>query len=175
MDRTQQTLNADDLGTPSGWRLLARHQLGAAVATLVDFGTMIGCVHGGLLPVMGTAIGSTCGAVANFTMGRQWIFPAGSTSRVYPQVLRYGLISVLSLALNALGELVVHDIAHVQYVMARMLVAGVVGLAWNYPLHRAWVFAPRVDRMSHPFRRAGRWSNSTPGMTAHVCDPSSDS
>lgn len=124
---------------------MARHQLGALAATLVDFAVMIGCVHAGLPPVAGTAVGAGSGAVANFSLGRHWIFPAGSPERVRRQAVRYAVVSLASLALNTLGEFVVHDVAHVQYVLARVVVAGVVGLAWNYPLHRAWVFAPRSE------------------------------
>lgn len=136
------------IGTPPerphrGWRVLARHQLGALVATLVDFGTMIACVHAGLRPVSGTAIGAACGAIVNFTLGRRWIFPTGSPRRLDRQALRYAVVSLSSLGLNTLGEHVAHDLAHVQYVLARVLVAGVVGLGWNFPLHRGWVFAPR--------------------------------
>jgi putative flippase GtrA len=58
------------------------------------------------------------------------------------QVLRYGIVSIASLLLNALGEFVVHDRLRVQYVAARLVVAVLVSVAWNYPLHRAWVFAP---------------------------------
>ena len=113
------------------------------MATLVDFGTMIACVHAGLPPVAGTAIGAGCGAVTNFTLGRHWIFPTRTPGRLDGQALRYGVVSLASLALNTLGEFVVHDLAHVQYVIARVMVSGVVSLGWNYPLQRGWVFAPR--------------------------------
>ena len=61
------------------WRVLARHQLGALAATGVDFAVMIACVRAGLAPAAGTAIGATCGAAMNFTLGRRWIFPAGTS------------------------------------------------------------------------------------------------
>ncbi len=129
-----------------GWRGVARHQAGALVATLVDFGTMIACVRAGLPPVAGTAIGASCGAVTNFSLGRHWIFRVVSPGRIQGQALRYAIVSLSSLALNTLGEFVVHDVAHVQYIVARLIVAGVVGVGWNYPLHRGWVFAERGGR-----------------------------
>jgi putative flippase GtrA len=128
------------VSSPRGWRVIARHQLGALAASVVDFLVMIGCVHAGLVPVAGTAIGATCGAVTNFTLGRHWIFRASTHGSAPRQAGRYAVASFTSLALNTLGEFVVHDVAHVQYVVARLLVAGFVGLAWNYPVHRAWVF-----------------------------------
>ena len=126
------------------WRVVARHQIGALVATAVDFGTMIALVHAGLSPVAGTAIGASCGATANFTMGRHWIFPADTPARVHRQITRYAIVSAASLGLNTLGEFVMHDVLHMQYVVARLIVAVLVSLAWNYPLHRAWVFASRA-------------------------------
>jgi putative flippase GtrA len=122
---------------------LARHQLGALAATIVDFSVMIACVHGGLSPVAGTAVGAACGAVTNFMLGRHWIFPSDSPDRADRQALRYGLVSASSLGLNTLGEFALHNGAHAQYVLARLLVSLTVSLAWNYPLQRVWVFAPR--------------------------------
>jgi putative flippase GtrA len=128
-------------GVRGGYYALARHQLGALGATLVDFATMIACVHAGLTPVAGTALGAGVGAAANFALGRYWVFPAGLPGRARRQAIRYALVSLSSLALNTLGELLLHDVAHMQYVLARVVVAGAVSLAWNFPLQRGWVFA----------------------------------
>ena len=127
-----------------GWRVVARHQLGSLVTTGVDFSAMIALVHLGLTPVAGTAIGATCGAVTNFALGRHWIFPADAPARVHRQAVRYAIVSAASLGLNTLGEFVMHDLLRVQYVVARLIVAVVVSLSWNYPLQRAWVFASRT-------------------------------
>jgi putative flippase GtrA len=129
------------------WRTLAKHQAGALASTAVDFGVMIAVVQAlGLSPVMGTVAGATAGASVNFTLGRRWIFPTGGPTRVHPQAVRYAVVSLASLLLNALGEFVLHDLLRVQYVAARLVVAVVVSIAWNYPLHRAWVFAPARSR-----------------------------
>jgi putative flippase GtrA len=127
-----------------GWRVVARHQLGALVTSAVDFAVMITAVHLGLTPVAGTAIGASCGAVTNFTLGRQWIFPADAPARMHSQAVRYAIVSATSLGLNTLGEFVMHDLLRVQYVVARLIVAVIVSLGWNYPLQRAWVFASRA-------------------------------
>ena len=127
----------------SSWQTLVRHQLGAFLATVLDFAVMIGCVHAGLRPVLGTAIGATCGAVTNFTLARHWIFPAGAAGRVSGQAIRYALVSFASLGLNTIGEYVLFDVVHLDYLVARVLVAGVVGIGWNYTMHRTWVFAEK--------------------------------
>jgi putative flippase GtrA len=121
-------------------RTFARHQVGALVATGVDFGVMVALVEGfEVSPVAATAVGASAGALTNFTLGRTWIF--GSRSGSVPgQAMRYALVSAASAAWNALGEHIVHDIAHVRYVLARALVALAVGLLWNFPMHRHFVF-----------------------------------
>lgn len=130
-------------GAPSAeglWRTLGRHQIGGLVATVVDFGTMILCKETlGISPVAGTALGATLGGITNFTLGRAWVFPRHS-GRFRTQALRYALVSAGGAAWNALGEYLVFERAHIQYVLARSLVAVVVSLLWNFPMQRGFVF-----------------------------------
>src|SRR6266487_1398687 len=76
--------------TKSAWlRLLGKHQLSANFATVVDFGVMVLAVemlH--VSPVVGTVLGATCGAVANFSLGRYWTFQA-TAGDAPGQALRY--------------------------------------------------------------------------------------
>jgi putative flippase GtrA len=119
---------------------LGRHQLGAAAATLVDFGTMVTCVELlGAPPTAATPIGASLGAITNFSLGRAWIFPdhAGGLGA---QAARYAVVSAASAGWNALGEHLVHDLGRVQYVLARAIVAFAVSLLWNFPMQRVFVF-----------------------------------
>lgn len=117
-----------------------KHQVGAVVATVVDFGTMIALVSGaGLLPAAGTAVGASAGAVTNFTLGRLWIFEARA-GRTRDQAMRYAAVSAASLLLNTLGEHLLATILGVPYVLARVIVAVLVSVGWNFPLHRRFVF-----------------------------------
>jgi putative flippase GtrA len=119
--------------------LLSHHQVGAILASGVDYSIMIVCVSFfGLSPVLGTIIGALCGAITSFTLGRRWIFDA-SLGDVRGQASRYALVALASLTFNALGEgLMVH--AGVHYVLSRLVVAVVVGVGWNFPMHRNFVF-----------------------------------
>jgi putative flippase GtrA len=124
----------------STWRTLGRHQMGAAIATAVDFASMILLVErAGFSPVLGTAVGASLGGATNFLLGRSWIFRQ-QTGHWAGQVLRYASVSAASAGLNALGEHVVLDLARLQYVVARVLVSMAVGLLWNFPMHRWFVF-----------------------------------
>jgi putative flippase GtrA len=123
-----------------GWQTLGRHQLGALIATAVDFATMILAVErAGLPAAVATAIGATAGAVANFALGRAWVFRlhAGHWTG---QAARYALVSGASAAFNTLGEWLLHDTARVAYVPARLLVSLAVSLLWNFPVQRRFVF-----------------------------------
>jgi putative flippase GtrA len=139
---------------------LGRHQVGALVATAIDFGAMTLLVTGfGASAVLGTVIGASAGAVSNFWLGRHWIFrregiggshrrtgrPGGRSGvdSARAQAWRYGLVSFASLLLNALGEYGLHNVLRLQYQLARALVAITVSLVWNFPMHRWFVFAER--------------------------------
>jgi putative flippase GtrA len=120
--------------------LLARHQTGAVIATTVDFLMMIAWVElGAGSPVSGAAVGAASGAVTSFTLGRLWIFRAHQRPAV-GQAFRYLLVAAGSLGLNTLGQALALRATALPYVLARVVVAAVVGLSWNFPLHRRFVF-----------------------------------
>lgn len=122
------------------WRTLGRHQLGAAAATAVDFGSMIAFVDRlGLTPVAATALGASLGAITNFVLGRAWIFRRHE-GHWAGQAVRYALVSATSAGLNAFGEHLLHDLARVQYVLARIVVSVTVSLLWNFPMQHRFVF-----------------------------------
>jgi putative flippase GtrA len=134
MSETAPTPKAAGLAT------FARHQAGAIFVTLLDFTTMTVFVRWfGTSAVLGTVFGAAVGGVTNFVLGRKWIFSAtGANAR--HQALRYTLVSGLSLVWNAAGEYVLHDRLGIQFQIARVLVATLVSVAWNFPMHRYFVF-----------------------------------
>jgi putative flippase GtrA len=118
----------------------ARHQAGSIIASAVDFSTMIACVSLlGVHPAVATAGGAALGATVNFLLGRHWIFPEGRAT-AGGSAVRYALVSAVSLGLNSAGEYVLVSLARVQYVFARVLVAIAVSVAWNFPMHRGFVY-----------------------------------
>lgn len=135
-----RTMRFTDAGSATALRALGRHQLGAIASTAVDFAMMIALVEVlGLSPVVGTAISAPCGGVSNFALGRAWIF-RGHAGSIVSQALRYALVSVASVGWNTLGEHAIHDVARIQYVVARGIVAVAVSLLWNFPMQRHFVF-----------------------------------
>jgi putative flippase GtrA len=128
------------------WKTLARHQLGAVAATGLDFGSMVLWVeYAGVSPTAAAALGASVGGVTNFLLGRAWVFRPRdhAPGRWTGQAFRYALVSATSAGLNALGEYLVHDFAHVEYVLARAFVSLGVSLLWNFPMQRGFVFRHR--------------------------------
>jgi putative flippase GtrA len=124
----------------SAFKVFVRHQIGATFSTVVDFSTMIAWVelgHGS--PVTGTAVGATAGALSNFALGRTWIFNAhgGSVAR---QMIRYGMVSLAGLGWNTLGQALMIKATGLPYPVTRLMVAVAVGVCWNYPMQRWFVF-----------------------------------
>ncbi len=126
------------------WTLFL-HQLAAVITTVVDFGTMIVLVSlVGLRPGIATLLSALLGGIVNFTLARRFVFRQGESRVQSPapaQGFRYALVSVASALWNAAGESLLTRAFGVPYVLARALVAVVVSLGWNYPLHRYFVFA----------------------------------
>ncbi len=120
---------------------LRRHQLGALVATAADFSAMIVFVEEvGIHPVPGTALGATIGGTVNFALARHWIFQARD-GRVTSQMMRYALVSGLSMGLNTLGEHVAVSRYGAPYLASRVAISLAVSLLWNFPMQRHFVFA----------------------------------
>lgn len=126
--------------------VLLRHQIGAFLASMLDLGVMTACVEvAGIRPSHATAVGAACGAIANFLFSRHVVFRAREGSRV-DQAVRYALVALVSLLLNAGGVWVVAERAGVGYFLARLLVSVAVSVAWNYPMHRYFVFRMRAAK-----------------------------
>ncbi len=124
---------------------LLRHQAGAFAGTAIDFAVMVVVVSAiGLSAPIGTALGALAGAVSNFSLGRAWIFEAREGA-IRRQGVRYAIVAAGSLALNVAGMAMLHGFG-THYVVARVLVSIAVGIAWNFPLHRHFVFATKSER-----------------------------
>ncbi len=115
-------------------------QASSLLATAVDFITTAGFVelanwHYTLAVIMG----AVAGALANFLINRYWAFDAGAQS-ARQQGYRYALVWLGSLLLNVCGVYVFTRFLKLHYLFAKMLVATMVGLGFNYLLQKEYVF-----------------------------------
>ena len=125
-------------------RLIGRHQGAATVATAVDFAVMIALVElAKVSPPVATVAGAAAGGVTNFLLGRSWAFRGVHSGSLRGQALRYAAASLGGALLNAALLAALLGVAAIPYVLARVAVAGVVSLAYTYPVHARLVFRAR--------------------------------
>jgi putative flippase GtrA len=100
--------------------------------------TLLLMVHVNYL--IATTCGAVLGAVTDFSLKKWWAFSARG-GILYKQGLRYALVSALSAGFNALVAFILVEGLHMEEWPALMLASVIVGLGWNYPMHRLYVFA----------------------------------
>ncbi|HEX7229007.1 MAG TPA: GtrA family protein [Candidatus Binatia bacterium] len=119
---------------------MRRSQIAAISATIVDFSSLIFLVEiGHVWYVAATATGAFLGALVNFLLGRHWSF-AVKDGAIHGQVLRYTAVSIGSLVLNSVGVYLLTEDFGIYYALSKLITAILVGLLFNFPLHRRFVF-----------------------------------
>ncbi|MBN1945225.1 MAG: GtrA family protein [Bradymonadales bacterium] len=121
--------------------------LAASVATIADFLLVLLLVAGrGYSPWLATALGGTLGGVIAYTLNRLLTFGKKRRARTY--ALRYLFVAFTSILLNTGGVAIFMLIPSMDYRLGWLLVRCAVFAAWNFQLHRNYVFAPVP---THPF------------------------
>ena len=124
---------------------LGMHVLAATTATAADYALVLALVEGAELSATNaTALGCVLGGAVNYSMNRALTF--WSTDPKLPQIGRYALVSGTSALLNAGGMALAALHPALDYRLAWWLTRAMVYVAWNFPLHRGFVFAPQVER-----------------------------
>jgi len=121
-----------------GWRFGAS-QASAAVASALDVVVMVGLLLLGLGYGWAILAGHLAGGISDFATKRRLVFRT-QKQRPAPQALRYLIAWATSLVLNlALARLLVGH-GGVSAGVGALAAAVLVGVAWNYPVHRLYVF-----------------------------------
>ena len=109
------------------------------VASAFDYGVTIMAVQiFSVNVVIAGIIGTVCGAIIHFIMGRHWVFVAYQ-SKSSGQLKKYLLIWLGNLVLNATGMYVFTEMG-VNYIITKVGTSILVGLTYNYPLQKGYVF-----------------------------------
>lgn len=115
-------------------------QAASLAATIVDFAVTIILVevfHCWYLAA--SVIGTISGGVANFTLGRRWVFKA--TEKGIPmQAIKYLLVWTGNLVLVSGGVYAVTNYGRINYVLSKILVSIVIGSTYNYLMQKRFVF-----------------------------------
>ncbi len=109
------------------------------VASAFDYGVTIMAVQiFSINVVIAGIIGTVCGAIIHFIMGRHWVFVAYQ-SKSSGQAKKYLLIWLGNLVLNATGMYVFTEMG-VNYIITKVGTSILVGWTYNYPLQKGYVF-----------------------------------
>lgn len=122
------------------------------VGFIVDFGTLTFLVEVmGFIPVAANTISFSAAVVSNFTWNRYWTYPDSRSKRRRIQLLQFGVVSIIGLAINNGILLLLQHPADVAlrtvhapeaiggYIPAKM-VGTVVVLFWNFFINRYWTY-----------------------------------
>ncbi len=123
------------------FKSLLRYNLSAATATATDFSTLAFCKEIiGMSPVIGTFIGALAGATVAFFLGRNWTF-LNKEGKMSSQSTKFVLVVAGSILLNTFGEYLLTEVFVVgHYMLARIITAATIGITYNFPLQRYFVF-----------------------------------
>ncbi len=125
------------------FKVFIKASIAAIFATVVDFGTLtiwVEVFHG-YYPY-GVALGAALGAITNFLANRYWAFDAAHHP-MGGQIFRYVIVSAGSLLLNTGGVYLFTEYFHLFYLVSKVIVAILVGILFNYPLQRYFVYHPK--------------------------------
>jgi putative flippase GtrA len=117
-------------------------QLSSGIATIVDWGLMTGLILAGVHYLYAVVCGAVAGAITDFSVKKWWVFKA-KRERVKGQALRYAVVSAISAGLNCLLAYGLVDGLGIHENIGVIIASTIVGFAWNYPMHRLYVFRPQ--------------------------------
>ncbi|MDR0792021.1 MAG: GtrA family protein, partial [Chitinophagaceae bacterium] len=111
-------------------------QVSSIVATAVDF--LITIFLAEFFHVEHTKAnicGVVCGGVVNFLVNRQWAFRA-TEGKVKTQIAKYIVVWLGSILLNIAGFNCLTKLFHIEYILAKIIVAVLIGVFYNYLLQK---------------------------------------
>ena len=117
-----------------------RNTLVSIFTTGVDFGVLTALVElANVHYVVAVFCGTVAGALSNFFINRHWSYEVGHLGAHW-QLVRFLPVQAGSSALQTSGVWALTDLAHIEYLASKTIVAIAVYLVWNYPMNRFFVF-----------------------------------
>jgi hypothetical protein len=136
-----------------------RANLSSTIATGIEWALVTGLLLLRLHYLSAAAVGAASGALTDFSLKRHWAFDRLKKGGLHHEGLRYLLVSGGSLLLNLVVAYLLVDRLGSPKVPGVIGASVVVGVLWNYPLHRTFVFrsalAPAVGKREGEPRRGG--------------------
>ena len=132
-----------------------RANLSSTIASGLEYLLVTGLVLARVHYLGAATAGAVTGAVADFSLKRHWAFDRAVKGTVQHEGLRYLAVSGASLVLNLALAYALVDGLRLPAVPGVIAASLVVGFAWNYPLHRYFVFRTSPRRSPQPTGVAG--------------------
>jgi putative flippase GtrA len=115
----------------------------STLTTSADFGLLMLLVEVGHVDyVLATFLGTLLGSTSNFLINRYWAF-AATDGHAGGQAMRYFLSQCGSIGLHTGGVWVFTRFLGFRYFVAKVVVAILAYLVWNYPMNKYFVFRRR--------------------------------
>jgi putative flippase GtrA len=117
-----------------------KSQAASLMATAADFGATILLVQVfGVWFGVGSVLGNVVGATVHFMISRHWVFEATHVPHGQ-QLWRYGVVWLGYIGLSFALLVGVTRLVEINYVVAKMGVAIVLSVSYNYVLQKRFVF-----------------------------------
>lgn len=118
-----------------------KSQASSIISTVFDFLTTIVCKEFFYFAVVfATLLGTLVGGITNFALGRNWVFNKRG-KKIPVQAVKYILIWGGNLLLTTLGVVIANKYIGLNYIVAKIIVAVIMGTTYNYLLQKKFVFA----------------------------------
>lgn len=117
-----------------------KYNMVALIATSVDFVTLIfltECLN--VWYLLSAISGSTLGGILAFVLERRWTFQK-TNDIIYKQAIRFVLVWFVSILLNTVLLYLFVDFLNIQYIISRIIVAGLVSVTFNFFTHKYFIF-----------------------------------
>ena len=117
-----------------------RYNIVAVIATITDFLVFIMLTEGvGIWYVVSTFISAVTGGVVAFIINRNWVFME-KDGKLTGQAVRYILVWGGSILLNTFGLYLIVENTRLSEIIAKVIVAIIVGLGFNFLMNKFFVF-----------------------------------
>ena len=115
-------------------------QISAYAASIIDFAVSIFMAEVlGIWYLYSTFIGALSGGVFNCVVNYRWVFDAIGLKKKYV-ALKYFMVWTGSILLNTAGTYLLTELSKSHFVYAKMVVAVLVGILWNYTMQKHFVY-----------------------------------
>jgi putative flippase GtrA len=132
-----------------------RGNLASAVASGIEWVLVTALLVAGLYYLAAAAVGAVTGALMDFALKRHWAFMREAKGAAHVEGLRYLATAASSLVLNLAVAYAFVDGLGAPAVPGVIAASLVVGVVWNYPLHRRYVFPCVEDARGFAQSRIG--------------------